>query len=84
MCLGTDYPFPLGEYSAESGGKEYVPGRLIDSMDHWTPERSSKVLVSLRAACLSLLQLSQQIRPALQGLNACEWLNVEPERFMRK
>lgn len=40
VCLGTDYPFPLGEHM--SGGK--VPGELIDSMDHWTAERKAKTL----------------------------------------
>lgn len=44
VCLGTDYPFPLGEYSAESGGTDYVPARLIDRME-WTDERRRKVLV---------------------------------------
>ena len=43
VCLGTDYPFPLGEYSAESGGTDYVPGRLIDGME-WTDERRRRVL----------------------------------------
>ena len=32
VCLGTDYPFPLGEYSAESRGRDYCAGRLIDEM----------------------------------------------------
>jgi aminocarboxymuconate-semialdehyde decarboxylase len=32
VCLGTDYPFPLGEYTAESRGKDYCAGRLIDEM----------------------------------------------------
>jgi aminocarboxymuconate-semialdehyde decarboxylase len=32
VCLGTDYPFPLGEFTAESGGTEYDAGALIDSM----------------------------------------------------
>lgn len=46
VCLGTDYPFPLGEFSAESKGTDYVPGRLIDSMDEWTSARKAKVLGS--------------------------------------
>lgn len=32
VCLGTDYPFPLGEYTAESFGTVYAAGELIDSM----------------------------------------------------
>jgi aminocarboxymuconate-semialdehyde decarboxylase len=32
VCLGTDYPFPLGEFTAESMGKQYAAGSLIDSM----------------------------------------------------
>lgn len=43
VCLGSDYPFPLGEYTAESRGKEYCAGSLIDSMP-WGPERRRKVL----------------------------------------
>jgi aminocarboxymuconate-semialdehyde decarboxylase len=46
VCLGSDYPFPLGEYTKESGGKEYCAGDLIDSMSEWTPERRCKVLGS--------------------------------------
>lgn len=45
VCLGTDYPFPLGEYSAESKGTDYVPGHLIDSMD-WDEPLRRQVLVS--------------------------------------
>ncbi len=30
--LGSDYPFPLGEYTAESMGKDYCAGALVDSM----------------------------------------------------
>jgi hypothetical protein len=32
VCLGSDYPFPLGEYTAESMGTEYAAGELIDAM----------------------------------------------------
>lgn len=62
VCLGSDYPFPLGEYSKESGGKEYCAGALIDSMDAWSNERKAKVF----------------------GSNACEWLGVDPKRFLMK
>ncbi len=46
VCLGSDYPFPLGEYSAESRGTEYEAGKLIDSMPQpaWGTERKRKVL----------------------------------------
>ena len=30
--LGSDYPFPLGEYTAESQGRDYCAGALVDSM----------------------------------------------------
>lgn len=43
VCLGTDYPFPLGEYSKESGGTDYIPGSLIDSME-WEKSLADKVL----------------------------------------
>ena len=43
VCLGTDYPFPLGEYTAASGGKEYAAGVLIDSMP-WEEDRRRAVL----------------------------------------
>lgn len=29
VCLGSDYPFPLGEYTAESRGMDYAGGALI-------------------------------------------------------
>jgi hypothetical protein len=35
VCLGSDYPFPLGEFTAESRGEEYAAGSLIDSMPGW-------------------------------------------------
>jgi aminocarboxymuconate-semialdehyde decarboxylase len=47
VCLGTDYPFPLGEFTAESRGMDYAPGHLIDSME-W-PEGVKEKLLSLNA-----------------------------------
>jgi aminocarboxymuconate-semialdehyde decarboxylase len=48
VCLGSDYPFPLGEYTAESRGTEYCAGRLIDSMADapfsWDATRRSDLL----------------------------------------
>lgn len=46
VCLGSDYPFPLGEFTAESRGMDYCAGSLIDSMPGWTPDRRAKVLGS--------------------------------------
>lgn len=43
IVLGSDYPFPLGEFTAESRGKEYAAGQLVDSMDTWTEEQKKKV-----------------------------------------
>ena len=43
VCLGTDYPFPLGEYTAESRGMDYCPGALIDSME-WLEGQKEKLL----------------------------------------
>ncbi len=43
VCLGTDYPFPLGEFTAESRGKDYAPGTLIDSME-WEAGVKDKLL----------------------------------------
>lgn len=43
VCMGTDYPFPLGEFTAASRGTEYAAGQLIDSMP-WSTERKEKVL----------------------------------------
>ena len=43
VCLGTDYPFPLGEFTAESRGMEYGPGALIDSME-WLEGQKDKLL----------------------------------------
>lgn len=36
VCLGSDYPFPLGEYTPESRGMDYCAGELIDSMGIWS------------------------------------------------
>lgn len=33
VCLGSDYPFPLGEYTAESRGLDYAGGELIRGAD---------------------------------------------------
>ncbi len=30
VCLGTDYPFPLGSFTAASGGRDYAPLELLD------------------------------------------------------
>jgi aminocarboxymuconate-semialdehyde decarboxylase len=43
VCLGTDYPFPLGEFTAESRGKDYAPAHLIDSME-WDAGVKDKLL----------------------------------------
>lgn len=43
IVLGSDYPFPLGEFTAESRGKEYAAGQLVDSMESWTEEQKKKV-----------------------------------------
>lgn len=40
VALGTDYPFPLGEWFPEDG---WQPGRLIDSMP-WPAEKKAKLL----------------------------------------
>ncbi|RYG48971.1 hypothetical protein EON67_07095 [archaeon] len=52
VCLGTDYPFPLGEYTAESRGKEYAAGALIDSME-WAAGQKEKLLGSNACAWLN-------------------------------
>lgn len=44
VCLGSDYPFPLGEFTAESRGMDYCAGSLIDSMSDWGEDLRSKVL----------------------------------------
>jgi aminocarboxymuconate-semialdehyde decarboxylase len=59
VCLGSDYPFPLGEFTAESKGTEYCAGSLIDSMSGeetgvWTDERKRKVLGGNACEWLSL------------------------------
>lgn len=97
VCLGTDYPFPLGEFSAESRGQDYVPGRLIDGME-WTDERRRAVLV--RAVCCDRprvfldvgrgvlsgpvdLQDSLCRLCSFQGGNALEWLGLTEDKFLR-
>ena len=41
VCLGSDYPFPLGSFTAESGGTDYVPLELFDVMASRTAEWGS-------------------------------------------
>ena len=31
ICMGTDYPFPLGEFTPESRGRDWAAGALIDA-----------------------------------------------------
>ena len=47
VALGTDYPFPLGEW---------VPGKLIESMEgkEWTVERKKRLLWENGLAFLGL------------------------------
>lgn len=40
VALGTDYPFPLGEWFPDEG---WVPGKLIQSMN-WSQEKIQKLL----------------------------------------
>jgi aminocarboxymuconate-semialdehyde decarboxylase len=40
IALGTDYPFPLGEWFPDDG---WQPGRLIEAMP-WAPEKKAKLL----------------------------------------
>ena len=53
VCLGTDYPFPLGEFSAESRGMDYAPGSLIDSME-WDEGVKEKLLSANACAWLGV------------------------------
>ena len=43
VCLGTDYPFPLGEYTAASRGRDYAAGSLVRSME-WDADLRAGVL----------------------------------------
>ena len=93
VCLGTDYPFPLGEYSAESKGTDYVPGHLIDSMD-WDEPLRRQVLVStaLYQQCGGARRVVGWLPFCLflcvgarkQGTNAMSWLGVDEKRFLVK
>ncbi len=51
VCLGTDYPFPLGEFSAESRGLDYAPAALINSME-WPEGVREKLLATNACAWL--------------------------------
>lgn len=42
VALGSDYPFPLGEYTKASLGKDYAVGEALDAMD-WSEDRIKKV-----------------------------------------
>lgn len=60
VALGTDYPFPLGEWE---------PGKLIESMEgeKWTPERKKKLLWENGLAFLGLSE--EQFRTKDEILN---------------
>jgi aminocarboxymuconate-semialdehyde decarboxylase len=44
VCLSTDYPFPLGEYTASSQGRDYCAGELISSMKEYSDKLKGKLL----------------------------------------
>lgn len=44
VCLGTDYPFPLGEYTAESRGMDYDAGHLIRGMPDFDDDLRARLL----------------------------------------
>jgi aminocarboxymuconate-semialdehyde decarboxylase len=48
VILGSDYPFPLGEW---------VPGQLIKSMDHWSDDKKADLLHN---AALQWLKLKKE------------------------
>jgi aminocarboxymuconate-semialdehyde decarboxylase len=50
VALGTDYPFPLGEWFPEEG---WVPGKLIQSMD-WPQAKIEKLLSGNALAWLKM------------------------------
>ncbi|MCB0339430.1 MAG: amidohydrolase, partial [Bdellovibrionales bacterium] len=41
VALGTDYPFPLGEYEPLPGGGEFEAGKLIHSIETFSSETKS-------------------------------------------
>jgi aminocarboxymuconate-semialdehyde decarboxylase len=68
VCLGSDYPFPLGEFTAESRGTVYAGGALVDGMaaaGHAGWERGGAAR-----------------RGVLSGA-ALEWLHMDEARFRR-
>ena len=69
VCLGSDYPFPLGEFTAESGGTEYAAGALVDEMaDSGRPGWEAD---------------GGALRAAVLGGNALEWLARTEADFRR-
>jgi aminocarboxymuconate-semialdehyde decarboxylase len=66
--LGSDYPFPLGEYTAESQGKEYCAGALVDQMakDAWPG-----------------WELGGGVRKSVLGGAALQWLARDESSFRR-
>ena len=68
VCLGSDYPFPLGEFTAASGGKDYAAGALVDEM---------------AAAGRPGWERGGDARRNVLGGAALEWLRLDEARFRR-
>ena len=50
VCLGSDYPFPLGEFTPQSRGTDYSAGALLDLMP-WEDRGDLRERVLGRNAC---------------------------------
>ncbi|RIL12479.1 MAG: 2-amino-3-carboxymuconate-6-semialdehyde decarboxylase [Proteobacteria bacterium] len=49
VALGTDYPFPLGEFEPIAGGGRFMPGQLIESISEL--DSAAKQMLYSGAAC---------------------------------
>jgi aminocarboxymuconate-semialdehyde decarboxylase len=81
VCLGSDYPFPLGEFTAESRGTEYCAGALIDSMGRKGvgDENGEEEEVGE-----GVKVWTDERKKKVLGSNACEWLGIDEKRFFMK
>jgi aminocarboxymuconate-semialdehyde decarboxylase len=72
VILGTDYPFPLGDVYPW-----FKPGHLIEE-GPFTGTHSSRCHSHTCTAC------AEEQKDKMLGLNACEFLGVDPSIFERK
>lgn len=79
ICLGSDYPFPLGEFTPESQGKVYAAGSLLDSMAELAAQEEKDGVTSNAE-----WRRDGQRQRRIFSMNALDWLGLKEEDFLPK